>query len=125
VIGYQGNSTLFLVIQHSDIKTQEKYLPMMKDAVKKGNADSGSLALLEDRIALRKGEKQIYGSQIGRNPETGEFYILPLTDPENVDLRRKEVGLGTIQEYVAFWKITWNIEEYKLKLPEYEAKQKK
>lgn len=125
VIGQQGNSTLFLVIQHSDIKTQEKYLPMMKEAVKKGNASSSSLALLEDRIALRKGEKQIYGSQIGRNQETGEFYVLPLADPENVDVRRAEVGLGTIQEYVGFWKITWNVEEYKLKLPEYEAKQKK
>lgn len=125
VIGSQGNSTLFLVIQHSDIKTQEKYLPMMKEAVKKGNASSSSLALLEDRIALRKGEKQIYGSQIGRNQETGEFYILPLSDPENVDIRRAEVGLGTLQEYVSFWKITWNVEEYKLKLPEYEAKQKK
>lgn len=125
VIGQQGNSTLFLVIQHSDIKTQEKYLPMMREAVKKGNASSSSLALLEDRIALRKGEKQIYGSQIGRNQETGEFYVLPLTDPENVDVRRAEVGLGTIQEYVSFWKITWNVEEYKLKLPEYEAKQKK
>lgn len=125
VIGGQGNSTLFLVIQHSDIKTQEKYLPMMREAVKKGNANSSSLALLEDRIALRKGEKQIYGSQIGRNQETGEFYVLPLSDPENVDIRRAEVGLGTLQEYVGFWKITWNVEEYKLKLPEYEAKQKK
>ncbi|CAM4386812.1 DUF6624 domain-containing protein [Flavobacterium terrigena] len=125
VIGSQGNSTLFLVIQHADIKTQEKYLPMMKEAVKKGNANSSSLALLEDRVALRKGEKQIYGSQIGRDKETGEFYILPLADPENVDKRRAEVGLGTIQEYVALWKITWNVEEYKLKLPEYEAKQKK
>lgn len=34
VVGEQGNSTLFLVIQHSDLKTQEKYLPMMKEAVK-------------------------------------------------------------------------------------------
>lgn len=125
VIGGQGNSTLFLVIQHSDIKTQEKYLPMMKEAVKKGKANSSSLALLEDRVALRKGEKQIYGSQIGRDQETGKFYVLPLADPENVDKRRAEVGLGTIQEYISFWQITWNVEEYKLKLPEYEAKQQK
>ncbi len=51
IIGNQGNSTLFLVIQHSDIETQEKYLPMMREAVKKGNANSSSLALLEDRVA--------------------------------------------------------------------------
>ena len=46
VIGNQGNSTLFLVIQHSDIETQENYLPIMRDAVKKGNARASSLALL-------------------------------------------------------------------------------
>lgn len=124
IIGNQGNSTLFLVIQHSNIETQEKYLPMMREAVSKGNARASSLALLEDRVALRKGEKQIYGSQIGRNKKTGEYYVLPLIDPDNVDKRRAEVGLGAIQDYISNWGITWNVEEYKKKLSEIEAKQK-
>jgi hypothetical protein len=124
VIGYQGNSTLFLVIQHADIETQEKYLPMMREAVSKGNAEPSSLALLEDRVALRKGEKQIYGTQVGRDQETGEYYVLPLIDPENVDQRRAEVGLGTIQDYISNWGMKWDVEEYKKKLPEIEAKQK-
>ena len=34
VLGRNGTSTLFLVIQHADLATQEKYLPMMRDAVK-------------------------------------------------------------------------------------------
>ena len=117
VIGRQGNSTLFLVIQHSDLAVQEKYLPMMREAVKKGNASPGSLALLEDRVALRQGEKQIYGSQIGQNSETAEYYVLPLEDPENVDQRREEVGLGPLQEYISHWNLTWDVEEYNKKLP--------
>lgn len=40
VVGSQANQTLFLVIQHSDLKYQQKYLPMMREAVKKGNANS-------------------------------------------------------------------------------------
>lgn len=124
VIGDQGNSTLFLVIQHADLETQEKYLPMMREAVRKGNASSNDLALLEDRVALRKGEKQIYGSQVGRDQETGEYYVLPLTDPDNVDKRRTEVGLGPIQDYISHWGMTWDAEAYKNRLPEYEAKQK-
>lgn len=124
IIGNQGNSTLFLVIQHSDQETQEKYLPMMREAVSKGNARASSLALLEDRVALGKGEKQIYGSQVGRDQETGEYYILPLIDPDNVDKRRAEVGLGTIQDYISNWGMTWDVEAYKKKLPEIEAKQK-
>ncbi len=124
VIGNQGNSTLFLVIQHADIETQEKYLPMMREAVSKGNAEASSLALLEDRVALRKGERQIYGSQVGRDQETGEHYVLPLIDPENVDQRRAEVGLGPIQDYISIWGMTWDVEEYKKKFPEIEAKQR-
>lgn len=124
IIGNQGNSTLFLVIQHADFETQEKYLPMMREAVSKGNASASSLALLVDRVALRKGEKQIYGSQVSRDQESGEFYVLPLIDPDNVDQRRAEVGLGNIQEYISNWGMTWNVEEYKKKLPEIEAKQK-
>jgi hypothetical protein len=125
VIGSQGNSTLFLVIQHSDIQTQEKYLPLMRDAVKKGNAQASSLALLEDRVLLRKGEKQIYGSQVSRDPETGEYYVLPLIDPDNVDKRRAEVNLGTLQDYISNWGMIWDVEQYKKKLPEYEERQKK
>jgi len=124
VVGEQGNTALFLVIQHANFETQEKYLPMMREAVKNGNARASSLALLEDRVALKKGEKQIYGSQIHQNFETGEYYVSPLIDPDNVDKRRAEVGLGPIQEYVSIWGMTWNVEEYKKKLPEYEEKQR-
>lgn len=126
-VGQQANTTLFLVIQHSDLKVQQKYLPMMREAAKKGNADAGSLALLEDRIALREGRKQIYGSQIGTNPVTKTKYVLPLEDPDNVDKRRIEVGLGTLADYVKNWNITWNVEQYKKDLPEIEemSKQKK
>lgn len=112
VIGNQGNSTLFLVIQHSPLEIQEKYLPMMREAVKNGNASSSSLALLEDRVALRKGGKQIYGSQIGRDQETGEYFVSPLEDPENVDIRRAEVGLGPISEYISNWNMTWDVKKY-------------
>lgn len=93
---------------------------MMREAVKKGNAHAAHLALLEDRVALGKGEKQIYGSQIGQDEATGEYYVLPLIDPDNVDKRRKEVELGPIQDYISDWGITWNVEEYIRNLAEIE-----
>ncbi|MEL7122827.1 MAG: DUF6624 domain-containing protein [Bacteroidota bacterium] len=113
VIGEQGNSTLFLVIQHADLETQVKYLPMMREAVKLGNARANSLALLEDRVALRQGKRQIYGSQIGREQETGEYYVSPLVEPEKVNERRAEVGLGTIEDYIKNWGMTWDLEKHK------------
>lgn len=121
-VGGQANQTLFLVIQHADLATQQKYLPMMREAVKNKNANSNSLALLEDRVALREGRKQMYGSQIGYDDETNKSYVLPLEDPDNVDKRRAEVGLGLLSDYVKRWDIIWDVEEYKKQLPELENK---
>ncbi|TDO78252.1 hypothetical protein EV143_103505 [Flavobacterium chryseum] len=120
IVGAQANQTLFLVIQHSDLKYQQKYLPMMREAVKKGNANPGNLAYLEDRVALREGRRQIYGSQSSRNKTTNKLYISPMIDPDNVDKRRAEVGLGTMAEYAAKMNIEWNLEVYKKELPEIE-----
>lgn len=120
VVGAQANQTLFLVIQHSDLKYQQKYLPMMREAVKKGNANPGNLAYLEDRVALREGRRQIYGSQSSKNKTTNKLHISPMIDPDNVDKRRAEVGLGTMAEYAAKMNIEWNLEAYKKELPEME-----
>ena len=99
VVGREGNMALFLVIQHANLETQEKYLPMMREAVKEGKAQGSSLALLEDRVALRQGRKQIYGSQIVRD-ENGVYQIAPIEDEGNVNKRRAEVGLEPLEDYV-------------------------
>jgi hypothetical protein len=74
-------------------------------------------------VALGEGRKQIYGSQIGMHEN--RYYILPLEDPDNVDKRRAEAGLGQISDYVKGWDITWDIEKYKKQLPEIEKWNKK
>lgn len=114
-IGRRANAALFLVIQHADLETQEKYLPMLREAVKRGDAAPSDLALLEDRVALRQGKKQIYGSQMALDQETGEYYVSPLEDPDNVNQRRAEVGLEPIEDYVSHWDIIWDVEAHKKK----------
>ena len=49
-VGNRGNTTIWLVIQHADITTQQHYLPMMQAAADAGKATCGNLAYLEDRI---------------------------------------------------------------------------
>jgi hypothetical protein len=106
-IGDQGSSTLFLVIQHSDQITQEKYLPLMRAAVKNGKARPAELALLEDRVAIGQGKKQIYGSQLIGDNKTGQYTLSPIEDEINVNKRRAEVGLQPIEEYVKQWGIEY------------------
>jgi len=97
----------FLIIQHADLEVQEKYLPFLKAAVEKNEADPGALALLTDRIRIRKDQPQLYGSQVRRNPETGAFEPFPIEDEAHVDARRKAVGLPPLAEYLAHWGIEY------------------
>lgn len=112
LIGIHNTHVIFLVIQHSDTKTQQKYLPMMRQAVEDHNLDVSSLALLEDRVALNTGGKQIYGSQIWSD-ETGAYFVAPIEDPEHVNERRKRVGLQPLEEYTMIWNFKWDVETHK------------
>jgi hypothetical protein len=120
MVGEWGAQAVFLVIQHAETEVQDKYLPVMREAVKKGNARASSLALLEDRVALAHGGKQTYGSQVGSD-EQG-MYLLPLLDPDNVDDRRLSVGLGPLAGYLRGFGMKWDVEEYKKQLPEIEKR---
>ncbi len=110
VVEGSAASSVFLIIQHAGIETQKKYLPLMTEAANNGEAEWSSLALLIDRVNLREGKEQKYGSQIYRNKD-GSFYVKDLQEPEYVNQRRKEVGLGPIEEYVQRFGIEWTIEQ--------------
>ena len=121
-IGDDANSTLFLVIQHADLKTQEKYLPLMRTAVKNGKAKARNLALLEDRVALREGGKQLYGTQVFQNVITKQCFVLPLADPDRLDIKRAEIGLQPLAAYLKDnFNSTWDVAKYLKDLPYVEA----
>ncbi len=44
IVGERGNATLFLVIQHADLKTQLDFLPIIKEAFKNGKVKPRDLA---------------------------------------------------------------------------------
>lgn len=111
LVGGKANMTLWLVIQHAPIKTQEKYLPLLKESVLKKESSGRHLALLEDRILMRNGEPQTYGSQITTDEKTGKQVVYEIWDPEYVNQRRKKVGLGPIEDYLERWGIEWDIEQ--------------
>lgn len=109
-VGWTGNKAMFLVVQHAPLPVQEKYLPIMREAVKTGDAEGADLALLEDRVLIRNGKKQIYGSQVTRDTVTNEVHFFPIEDVDNVDHRRAMVGLGTLADYARHFGIVWNAE---------------
>jgi hypothetical protein len=121
VLGEEGNGTLFFVLQHAELPMQVKYLSMLRTAVKEGRAKARHLAFVEDRVALRQGKKQIYGSQVGWDMRANSYFVLPLEDPDHVDQRRAAVGLPPLAEYLQNWQLKWDVQEYKKDLPRIEA----
>lgn len=107
-VGMYGNLTLFLVIQHSNLKTMEKYLPMLKEAVKNKKAQAADLALLTDRVEMMNGRPQVYGSQLMGGMD-GKPALWQILDESNVNKRRTEVGLQPLEAYLQSFGI-----EYKL-----------
>lgn len=112
IIGDRGNTTLYLVVQHSDFETRTKYLPMLRKAVKTGNTPPRYLVNIEDRTATDLGKMQVYGEQMKYYPETKSFNIWPVYDPTNIDKRRAEIGLIPIAEHLKNrFDFEWNLEE--------------
>jgi hypothetical protein len=111
--GFMGTQALFLIIQHADLKTQKKYYPMILKAEKEGKMLSSNVAILEDRIAVREGREQVYGSQMYYDGIRKKGYVYPLADVKNIDSLRASRGLKTMKEY----KADWDEKEYETDLP--------
>src|SRR5690606_33351773 len=98
---------LFLVIQHADLSTQLKYLPLILEAKSKNDIHPGSVAWLEDRIAIRQGKNQICGSQVSYDETTKKYKSLPSDDEVHVNERRAAIGMEPLQEYLKQWDIIY------------------
>lgn len=102
LVGEDGSDAFWSVVQHSDddIIFQQQILSLMQKEVKNNNASGEKLALLQDRVLVNQGHKQIYGTQVRLNPKTREARPFPIQDSVNVDSRRRAVGLSPLSEYL-------------------------
>lgn len=98
--GHKAAQGAFFILQHGDHHLQMRFLPMVRVAAEAGDVEWQHLALLEDRIRIRSGQKQLYGSQLSFDADSKTLVPLPIEDEEQVDARRETMGLGTLAAYV-------------------------
>ncbi len=100
--GEEGSSNFWLMVQHSDHNPdfQKKVLEKMKIEVDKGNAKPSNYGLLVDRVKQNTGEKQVYGTQVTYNMNTGQAYPKSLEDSLTVNERRKLIGLEPLEDFL-------------------------
>lgn len=98
-VGKAGSFHAWLLAQHADHdhKFQKKCLKLMKEEPE-NEIDKANIAFLEDRVAVSDGRPQIYGTQFYRNSD-GQMEPRPILEPENIEQRRKSMGLKTFEEY--------------------------
>jgi hypothetical protein len=118
-IGEKANTSLFGVLQHADMKTQQKFRPLLEKAFNEGHLPRNYYAQFVDRLKYRETKEQIYGTQYGTKPNSKEIFILPLIDPDNIDERRLLIGLGHFSSYLQMFDMIWNVEDYKNNLQLY------
>ena len=111
----KANSAIFLVIDHAEFAAQEKYYPVVKEKAEEGIIGKEDAATLQDRILMKKGEMQVYGTQTTMVVINGENinYLWPVKNPDQLDKLRKEVNLPPIAEYIAVFekqgmKLVWD-----------------
>jgi nucleotide-binding universal stress UspA family protein len=102
LVGDDGAEAAWLVVQHAigEPDLLRAMLPMLWDAVVRGEAPAWQAAMLEDRIRCFEGRPQRYGTQLHPDAD-GWLRPHPIEDPEGVEARRAAVGLEPLAERVA------------------------
>lgn len=99
-VGMNHEEIAFMVIQHGDLKLQEKYVGLIKQAVDKGQLSRKYYPLLIDRIRMRQDLPQVYGTQLVHNKKNDRLELYEMESLENIDELRAKYGLSTLRDYL-------------------------
>ncbi len=98
IAGKDGAEAAWLIVQHAvgEPDLQRSALRLMQACAAAQRIPAWHAAYLEDRIAMHEGRAQRYGSQWLDDPVDGRTRPWKLAEPEFVNQRRVEVGLGPL-----------------------------
>lgn len=98
-VGQDAANSAWIVVQHSISRPSlmKRYYDLMKDAVASKKANPVHLAYLSDRINVFQDKPQLYGTQYDWD-ENGKMSPKAFDNLDEVNKRREELGLNTVQE---------------------------
>jgi hypothetical protein len=98
LVGDEGANNAWCLTQHASLDLQRRALELLRRAVAAGEATPKQLAYLTDRVRIKEGRKQLYGTQMLGSESEGPM-PWPVEDPHNLDRRRAAVGLEPFTDY--------------------------
>jgi hypothetical protein len=99
-VGREGVDAAFLIVQHAvhDTAFMRAMLPPIEEAYRRGDLKGSAVAMLTDRLEVKAGRPQIYGTQLSL--KDGRWVLDPIADSASVDRRRRRLGLQPLAEYL-------------------------
>ena len=97
VVGAQGVRAVWLIAGQDSALSRVALHRMMEAGP--DESPPAAVAMLEDRLRIAAGRKQLYGTQLVRSAN-GKLEPAPLEDPKHVDLRRDAAGLPPIAQSI-------------------------
>ena len=101
LVGSDGAEAAWIIVQHAigDPALQSRCSRLLEEAARQGEAPAWQFAYLTDRIRVMEGRPQVYGTSFDWE-EAGEMSPCEIEDRENVDERRRTIGLPPLAESV-------------------------
>jgi hypothetical protein len=98
-VGDDGANAAWLILQHAVLAPDlmRAALVLMQQSVSDGDCEPKHLAYLTDRVRTLEGRSQLFGTQHDWDPD-GQISPLAIEAPEDVDERRRRVGLEPLME---------------------------
>ena len=102
-VGEQSSHNFLQMVQRMDTDStfQQEVLVDMKKNSDKVNANPIEFAYLTDRVNLNQAKPQVYGTQLKINEKGTSYEPKTVIDLKNLNKRRAEIGLGTIEEAIS------------------------
>ncbi|HZM14707.1 MAG TPA: DUF6624 domain-containing protein [Candidatus Krumholzibacteria bacterium] len=99
-VGREAVEAAFLIVQHAvqDTAFMRSMLPAIEEAYRRGDLEGAAVAMLTDRVAVKTGHPQIYGTQLSLRE--GRWVLDSIADSAHVDERRRQMGLPPLAEYL-------------------------
>jgi hypothetical protein len=96
VVGAAGVRSVWMLAQEDTALERTVLHRMMESGP--DEALAADVAVLEDRVRLQSGRKQLYGSQM--RTVNGQLVPLPIEDSAHVDMRREAAGLPPLRQAI-------------------------
>lgn len=108
MVGQEGaDAATSLLINSTSFELQRVLLPLIKAATEKGDFKRQSYAMYIDRLLIRTGRKQIFGTQIA--VDSGIIILYPILQEQSVEERRSKYNLPPLADYTRYLEVLYSM----------------